>query len=209
MEPLYHLTYGEGAVASPRLRTALAKFFNIQFNLRQPVNEIEIMVGPGVTSLTDSLAWCTSSENVGIIIPRPLYNGFPADMRLRSEAMLLPASFIWDSQRYSLDNALDAAANVYALERAWKNCTSSGVTSKEALTAIARFCGEHNIHLTSDEIYATSVFPNEQYPNATLFTSVLSLELKGVIDPNLVHVMYGMSKMQKLIIQWRRSLRVF
>lgn len=39
-----------------------------------------------------------------------------------------------------------------------------------------------------------SVFANPEYPNATGFTSVLSIELDHIIDPARVHVLYGMSK---------------
>lgn len=62
------------------------------------------------------------------------------------------------------------------------------------MEAIASFCGEHNIHFISDEIYANSVFENKNATNATPFTSVLSLNVTDIIDPDLVHVMYGMSK---------------
>ncbi|KAE8168429.1 pyridoxal phosphate-dependent transferase [Aspergillus tamarii] len=160
IDPLSHLTYGQGAAASPTLRAALAGFFRTHFKPSQPVSEYDFIVASGVTSLIDSLTWCICSDNEAIIIPRPLYNGFPTDMRLRSNGTLLPASFMQGNE-----------------------------TSKEALIAIASFCGRHRIHLISDEIYANSVFPD-----ANLFTSVLSLNLSGIIDPNLVHVMYGMSK---------------
>lgn len=39
-----------------------------------------------------------------------------------------------------------------------------------------------------------SVFDNAAYPDATKFTSVFSVNLSGIIDPLLVHVLYGMSK---------------
>lgn len=62
----------------------------------------------------------------------------------------------------------------------------------DALNAILTFCNKHRIHLISDEIYAFSVYnTNESSPG---FTSVLSLDTTGVIDSSLVHVMYGMSK---------------
>lgn len=58
-----------------------------------------------------------------------------------------------------------------------------------------RFCNKHNIHLISDEIYAMTVYHTDnQHPG---FTSVLSIEPSGIIDPNLVHVMYGLSKVIK------------
>jgi len=57
-----------------------------------------------------------------------------------------------------------------------------------------RFCAWHSIHLLSDEIYALSVFLNPHYPNAPPFTSLLSIDPTGIIDPNLIHVTYGLSK---------------
>jgi xeroderma pigmentosum group C-complementing protein len=66
--------------------------------------------------------------------------------------------------------------------------------TREALEAILRFCNKHNIHLISDEIYAQSVYGmSSAY---TEFTSVLSIDMTGVINENLVHVMYGMSKVR-------------
>lgn len=59
---------------------------------------------------------------------------------------------------------------------------------------LMKFCGRHGIHLISDEIYALSSFENPDAPDAPVFTSILSVENDGHIDPSLVHVMYGMSK---------------
>ncbi|XRM46877.1 hypothetical protein ABZX51_009900 [Aspergillus tubingensis] len=212
IDPLYHLTYGQGAAGSPFLRKAVAEFFNAYFDPRQQVNESEIIIASGVTALIDSIAWNTCSDNEGIIIPQPLYNGFQTDMRLRSQGKLLPASFVWDNETYNFDKVFDATAINDSLERTWSNYTEStnkttirGVVianphnplgrcySKDALIAIARFCGKHKIHFISDEIYANTVFSNPG-SNAPNFTSVLSLDLDDIIDPRLVHVLYGMSK---------------
>jgi len=64
----------------------------------------------------------------------------------------------------------------------------------EAIKEIARFCGHHQLHLISDEIYAKSVFSNPKAPDAVPFTSILSLDLADLIDSRLVHVAYGASK---------------
>ena len=48
--------------------------------------------------------------------------------------------------------------------------------------------------MISDEIHAHSTYANEQFQNATTFNSILSLDLSEIIDQNLVHVLYGMSK---------------
>lgn len=57
-----------------------------------------------------------------------------------------------------------------------------------------RLCQEYRIRLISDEIYALSVWDNEEALDAPEFTFVLSMDLTGIIDPSLVHVMMGMSK---------------
>jgi aspartate/methionine/tyrosine aminotransferase len=54
-------------------------------------------------------------------------------------------------------------------------------------------CQKHQIHFISDEVYALSVFESGE-PNTVPFTSVLSIDPAGIIDRNLVHVTYAMSK---------------
>lgn len=59
-----------------------------------------------------------------------------------------------------------------------------------------KFCQRHQIHLISDEIYALSVWYNPEAPDAVTFTSVLSIDMDGIINPSLVHVLWGMSKVR-------------
>jgi hypothetical protein len=66
----------------------------------------------------------------------------------------------------------------------------------DTLRHIARFCDRNSLHLISDEVYASCVFDSGD-PNAVPFTSILSLDLQGLIDPNLVHVLYGFSKVSR------------
>ncbi|TVY89872.1 putative aminotransferase [Lachnellula willkommii] len=63
----------------------------------------------------------------------------------------------------------------------------------ETLKALFALCEKYNLHLVSDEIYALSVFDVEGAAR-TPFTSVLSIDPTGVMDPGRIHVMYGMSK---------------
>ncbi|KAE8370736.1 pyridoxal phosphate-dependent transferase [Aspergillus caelatus] len=173
-------------------QTVLSKPYDPKAHPRgmYPISEYDFIVASGVTSLIDSLTWRICSDNEAIIIPRPLYNGFPTDMRLRSNGTLLPASFMRDNETVSLEDAFNPTSLNRSLEKTLEESNRhSGKASKEALMTLASFCGRHRIHFISDEIYANSVFPDEN-----LFTSVLSLNLSGIIDPNLVHVMYGMSK---------------
>lgn len=56
-----------------------------------------------------------------------------------------------------------------------------------------QFCQKHRLNLLSDEIYACSVFETDD-PNTTPFTSILSIDATDLIDPDLLHVTYGLSK---------------
>jgi xeroderma pigmentosum group C-complementing protein len=61
------------------------------------------------------------------------------------------------------------------------------------LEALLQFCHKYQIHLISDEVYALSVYDNDD-PNSG-FVSVLSIDPVPLgVDPALVHVLYGMSK---------------
>lgn len=61
------------------------------------------------------------------------------------------------------------------------------------LRALLDLASRFNVHLISDEIYALSMFPvaGREFEK---FTSVLGLETNR---PDLVHVLYGMSKVQQ------------
>lgn len=55
------------------------------------------------------------------------------------------------------------------------------------------YCQARTIHLISDEIYACSTFDSGE-PAATPFTSTLAIDPEGIIDTELLHVTYGLSK---------------
>ena len=57
-----------------------------------------------------------------------------------------------------------------------------------------KLCKKHNLHLISDEIYALSVWENPDLANAAQFKSVLSIDAAEFMDPSMVHVVWGLSK---------------
>lgn len=68
--------------------------------------------------------------------------------------------------------------------------------SQDNLLAFTRFCGRHDIHFISDEVYALSTYGNDQTASATSsFVSALSLNLEDVeCERSKVHVIWSMSK---------------
>ena len=65
---------------------------------------------------------------------------------------------------------------------------------RETLVALMRLCQKYQIHLLSDEIYALSVWSNPENPQTEGFTSVLEIDMEGLISADLVHVFWGLSK---------------
>lgn len=56
-----------------------------------------------------------------------------------------------------------------------------------------QLCQKHQIHLISDEVYALSVYADDD--STSDFVSVLSIDPVPLgVDPALIHVLYGMSK---------------
>lgn len=66
---------------------------------------------------------------------------------------------------------------------------------KETLIQLLRLCASKGIHLVSDEIYALSVYKRYDRPSEE-FTSIRSIDFTGLINPNQVHLLYGMSKVK-------------
>ncbi|KAF4835886.1 1-aminocyclopropane-1-carboxylate synthase-like protein 1 [Colletotrichum tropicale] len=68
--------------------------------------------------------------------------------------------------------------------------------SRASLLSLMRFCSENDMHFISDEVYALSVWENkvDQEPEPALFESCLSLNTDGVLAPDRIHTIWGMSK---------------
>lgn len=79
------LTYGDGPSGSLDLRKALATFVNKHFNPNDNISFNEITVLNGASSVIDALCFCLANPGDGILIVRPLYVGFPGDLKDRSE----------------------------------------------------------------------------------------------------------------------------
>lgn len=63
----------------------------------------------------------------------------------------------------------------------------------DALIAFMGLCQNYKVHLIVDEVYALSVF-HVPDPKAVKFQSVLSVETEQYIQPDYLHLLYGMSK---------------
>lgn len=124
------MTYN-ALVGSPRLQRALASFINDEFDPVDPVAAKEFLIGPGLTSMFDQIAWsiCDGPRD-GILIPRPLYSSFTRDFTRRANVTVVGASFLYEGHPYDMNSVFNAGANYKALERAYNNATENGVSIK-------------------------------------------------------------------------------
>lgn len=65
--------------------------------------------------------------------------------------------------------------------------------TEEALIGYMKLCDKYKIHLLMDEIYALSVFDIPD-PKATRFKSISTFDTDKYINPNNLHLLYGLSK---------------
>lgn len=61
-----------------------------------------------------------------------------------------------------------------------------------------KFCERHKLHLISDEIYGLSVWGSPDLPNPEPFKSALSINAAQIMDPSMLHVVWGLSKVRRL-----------
>ncbi|KAL8828018.1 MAG: hypothetical protein Q9191_002835 [Dirinaria sp. TL-2023a] len=184
-------------------RLLVANFLNAHFHPTTPLKMESVSILNGVSSVIDSLAWCICDEGDGVLIGRPLYVGFVTDLENRAKVTPVYVDF-------GQEDVLGIAA-VARYEQAFRQAAHRGITVKalllcsphnplgqcyapDVLEEYLAFCSSHKIHLISDEVYAMSVFPHKGNSNPTPFRSVLSLDYEKLIDPSLLHVLYGMSK---------------
>ncbi|KAL8734962.1 MAG: hypothetical protein Q9181_003011 [Wetmoreana brouardii] len=198
-----HLTYGDGPFGSRALRSALSDFFNDYFKPVQKVLPEQLLAVGGVTSAIDLIAWATADEGDGILIGRPLYSSFAKDVNTRAGTILCPVS---SGGGDPMSERMVGQFEKELLEQEKRGRKTRGLIlasphnplgkcyTVDTLKAYMRFCQKHRIHLISDEVYAMSVYKTPDNTNAVPFTSVLSIDTANLIDSNLVHVLYGMSK---------------
>ncbi|KAA8646517.1 hypothetical protein EYZ11_004814 [Aspergillus tanneri] len=204
--PARYLTYNDGGGGSTRLRSAISRFINRHFNPVTPVQVDHVVVTNGVSSAIEHVSWAFADPGDGILLGRPFYGTFIPDVSQRPGTTVVQVSFD-DCDVFGLE-AVDkyeqallhfqktTGRKVKGLVLCHPHNPLGRCYPKPVIIKLMQFCQKYRLHFISDEIYALSVWQNtvDESPPPVAFESALSVDLNGIIDPHLVHVLWGMSK---------------
>lgn len=148
-------------------------------------------------------ALCLTDPGDGVLLGQPIYGAFNGDLQVPSGCQLIYTPFHGDDP-FSVQ-AVDRYEHTFLQARDEKGVSIKALLicnphnplgrcyPRETLEALLRFCQKYQIHLISDEIYAISVYEDDD--SASGFVSILSIDPTELgVDPTLIHVLYGMSK---------------
>ncbi|ETI26568.1 hypothetical protein G647_03346 [Cladophialophora carrionii CBS 160.54] len=203
--PSKAFTYGDGPLGSSRLRDAVARFLNRRLKPAVALEMRHVIVTNGVSHSIEHTSWAFCNPGDGYLLGRPYYRAFIPDIALRPGVEVLTVDFgktdpmsveaVGEYEKVLLA-AKDRGVHAKALMLCSPHNPLGRCYSRDVLIAYMRLCEKYQIHLVSDEIYAFTTWHNRHDPSppAVEFTSVLSIPTRGIINPSLVHVLWGMSK---------------
>ncbi|GKT58714.1 ACC synthase [Colletotrichum tofieldiae] len=204
--------FSRGYDLQQELCEAVSSFVNRHFKPAGSIRAEDVLITNGVTSLIDLMAFGMCDPGEGIMVLTPTYMMFPHDLCARAGVRLIkvnpePMESQFDSRSApyltkALSEAYVTARKDGIIPRVLLLCNPSNPCGRtyphSVLVEMAKFCGQRNMHLLSDEIYAMSTFDTSTEKSEALdpFTSVLSIRddpPRGVFAEN-IHCMYGASK---------------
>lgn len=198
-------TYGDGASGSNHLKKSMSRFLNKHLRPIVPIESAHISITNGCSAAIEHLAWAIANPGEAFLLGQPYYGTFIEDLTVRTDAKVIPVPF------HGIDPFGETAVAKYEealMEAEAKGTKVAGLVlcnphnplgrcySRDAIVELLKLCQKHQIHFISDEIYALSVWENTVDTGIQFepFTSCLSIDLAGIIDPSRVHVVWGMSK---------------
>ncbi|KXH64618.1 1-aminocyclopropane-1-carboxylate synthase [Colletotrichum salicis] len=196
---VFGYSYSSGGV---RLRAAIAGHLNATFHLYASLEVEHVRVAAGATAVQCILAFALESPGETVLVPTPVYGRFELDFGnvmgvgvvyadTTPETCFLPDMVVEEFEA-AVRKERERGVRVRAVMIVNPSNPLGRCYPRETLVAIMRFCGRYKIHLDSDEVYGLSEFrSSDEMPG---FTSVLSIDPEGIIDPYLVHVEYGLAK---------------
>lgn len=168
------------------------------------VDAADLCVGAGVGTLLDKLFFCMASPGDGVLVTAPYYSAFDNDVTLRNGVHTIP---VYGDEPAKLPTAreLDAALR----QAAGQGCAvkailvtnpgnpCGGVSSPAELAAVFQWALAAGMHIAVDEVYASSVYKDDDAGNGFVSALALGLDPAAPLGPRAashLHVVYGLSK---------------
>ena len=176
------------------LREVLATFLREVTGIPDAKAE-HIVIGNGVSSLLESLAFSLFDPGDGLIVPAPCYTGYQEDFKHRFGVNIIPAPMPCENQ-FDLDvdvlqqtyaQAVQQGERVKAILINNPNNPLGKHYTRAQLEAVVEFAMAHRLQIIADEIYAHSIFDSCHGP----FESLLTI---GAHYQENIHVLYGLAK---------------
>ncbi|EOA91804.1 uncharacterized protein SETTUDRAFT_178211 [Exserohilum turcica Et28A] len=192
----------------PRLRHALATFFNAYFNPIHTVKPDHIVLTSGATDAVENVVHAICDDGDCVLAPGPHWPGFATILKRRSNVNLIvakpPTYSHWDNYLLpSLQAAYDFSdqrIRIKAVLLCNPNNPLSRCYPRSALLELMEFCQERGLHLICDEVFGLLDLHGTD-DKAPGFMSALSLTEPLVpegavkVDASRVHVVWSPSKL--------------
>ena len=195
-------TYGDG---KKRLKASLARFLTRKLNPVVPIDPSHITSTNGCSSAVEHSVWAFGNPGDVFLLGRPYYGMFGPDVEARMGTRLVTVDF-GEFDPISAEGVSRYEAKILEVQAQGKKVAGLILAHphnplgrcypRSTLVEIMKLCQKYQVHLISDEIYALSTFPNRIDKDVDIhpFESALSIDPTGIVDPALIHVLWGVSK---------------
>lgn len=194
----YRFSTGGG----PSLPSALASHLNQHLKPFRSLSAADIQITASATAAHDLIGWAAGDPGDGVLLSKPVYGRLELDFGNKAALKVVYADTTSENvfhedvvHQYeeALQKAASANVNIRLMFITNPHNPLGRCYPRETLVALMKFCNHYRIHFVSDEVYACSLHTSN--PSALPgFTSALAIDSTRLIDPELLHVTYGMSK---------------
>ncbi|KAH6976846.1 1-aminocyclopropane-1-carboxylate synthase [Ilyonectria destructans] len=192
------LTYGDGTTGSNRLKSVMSAFLTRRLQPVLALEAVHITITNGCCSALEQLAWAIADPGEVFLLGKPYFRAFVTTFGGRMHVNITSVSFgdvdpfgsvAVEKYEEALLKAQEKGQKVKGLILCNPHNPLGRCFPRDTIVRLMQLCQKYQIHLVSDEIYALSVWGQGER-----FYSCLSIDTTDIIDPSLVHIVWGTSK---------------